>query len=96
MSLDCTASCGDTGVSLPLSLRNPLARHLLLTGAEITFADGYPPMAPTDGNRALLAIHNQASLDVGGGAVAAVDPSQAKRAALVIVRLSAKGAAVRP
>jgi hypothetical protein len=41
-------------------------------------------MAPTDGNRALLAIYNQASLDVGGGAVAAVDPSQAKRAALVI------------
>jgi hypothetical protein len=53
-------------------------------------------MAPTDGNRALLAIYNQASLDVGGGAVAAVDPSQAKRAALVIARRSAKGAAVRP
>ena len=57
---------------------------------------GVPPMAPVDGKRALLASHNQASLEFGVCAGAAVDPSQAKRAALVIARLSSKGAAVRP
>ena len=59
------------------TMREIVARHLPQTSAEITFDDGYPPMAPTDGNRALLALYNQASLDVGAGAVEAVDPSRA-------------------
>jgi glutamate carboxypeptidase len=120
------------------TMREIVSHHLPLTGAEITFDDGYPPMAPTDGNRALLTMYNQASLDVGAGGVEAVDPSragaadvafiahlvpmiidgiglsgwddhseketadlrrlssQAKRAALVIARLSARGTAVKP
>ena len=120
------------------TMREIVARHLPQTSAEITFDDGYPPMAPTDGNRALLALYNQASLDVGAGAVEAVDPSragaadvafiahlvpmiidgiglsgwddhseketadlrrlasQAKRAALVISRLSSTGATIKP
>ncbi|MBA2306334.1 MAG: M20/M25/M40 family metallo-hydrolase [Acidobacteria bacterium] len=45
--------------------------------STITFEDGYPPLAPTDGNRKLLAIYDQASRDVGAGAVAAVDPDRA-------------------
>jgi glutamate carboxypeptidase len=54
-----------------------VARHLPGTTATITFDDGYPPMAPTDGNRKLLAMYDQASRDLGFGPVVAVDPSRA-------------------
>jgi glutamate carboxypeptidase len=47
------------------------------TQATITFDEGYPPLAPTDGNRRLLEIYDQASRDVGAGAVTAVDPDRA-------------------
>ena len=41
-----------------------VAEHLPQTKAELTFAnDGYPPMAPTDGNRALLAQLNAVNRD---------------------------------
>ncbi|HEY0872575.1 MAG TPA: M20/M25/M40 family metallo-hydrolase [Vicinamibacterales bacterium] len=45
--------------------------------STITFEDGYPPLAPTDGNRKLLAMYDQASRDVGAGPVTAVDPDRA-------------------
>ena len=45
--------------------------------STITFEDGYPPLAPTDGNRKLLAVYDQASRDVGAGGVTAVDPDRA-------------------
>lgn len=45
--------------------------------ATITFADGYPPMAPTPGNARLLAIYDAASRDHGFGAVAAINPRKA-------------------
>ena len=45
--------------------------------AEITFTDGYPPLAPTDGNRRLLALYDRASRDLGFGPVEAVDPARA-------------------
>lgn len=54
-----------------------VARHLPLTSATISFDDGYPPMAPTPGNRRLLAMYDQASRDFGFGPVVAVDPSRA-------------------
>ena len=44
------------------------------TSAEITFADAYPAMQPTDGNRALLNVLDQVSQDLGQGAVKAYDP----------------------
>ncbi len=47
------------------------------TQATITFEDGYPPLAPTEGNRKLLAMYDKASQDVGAGAVTAVDPDRA-------------------
>jgi glutamate carboxypeptidase len=46
-------------------------------GAEITFSDGYPPLAPVDGNQRLLALYDRASRDLGYGPVEAVDPSRA-------------------
>ena len=45
--------------------------------STITFEDGYPPLAPTDGNRKLLTMYDQASRDVGAGSVGPVDPDRA-------------------
>ena len=43
-----------------------VGRHLDKTEAEIEFADdGYPPMAPTEGNRALLARLNAVNTSLG-------------------------------
>ncbi|MCC6773228.1 MAG: M20/M25/M40 family metallo-hydrolase [Gemmatimonadaceae bacterium] len=53
------------------------AQSLPGTTSRITFDDGYPPMAPTDGNRELLARYDQVSRALGYGAVVAVDPSKA-------------------
>ena len=47
------------------------------TSAELTFVDGYPPLAPSAGNRRLLSIWDQASQDLGYGPVVAVDPAKA-------------------
>jgi glutamate carboxypeptidase len=53
------------------------ARPLPHTASAIEFKDGYPPMAPTEGNRRLLALYSAVSTDLGLGPVAAVDPSKA-------------------
>ncbi|MDP9323199.1 MAG: M20/M25/M40 family metallo-hydrolase, partial [Acidobacteriota bacterium] len=47
------------------------------TSATIRFDEGYPPMAPTEGNARLLAMYDQASRDLGFGAVTAVSPDRA-------------------
>jgi metal-dependent amidase/aminoacylase/carboxypeptidase family protein len=47
------------------------------TEATITFDEGYPPMAPTEGNATLLALYDKASRDLGFGAVTAVSPDRA-------------------
>ena len=54
-----------------------VAQHLPKTTAELTFDDGYPPMAPTEGNRRLLAAYDSVSRALGYGSVVAVDPSRA-------------------
>ena len=58
-------------------MKRIVSQNLPKTSAEIVFFDGYPPMAPNDGNRKLLSIYNQASLDLGFGEVQAVDPRKA-------------------
>jgi glutamate carboxypeptidase len=47
------------------------------TSATLEFSPGYPPMAPTDGNRALLERYSRVSQDLGLGPVTAVDPRKA-------------------
>jgi glutamate carboxypeptidase len=47
------------------------------TSAQITFSDSYPPLAPSEANKKLLAIFDQVSRDLGYGAVTAVDPTKA-------------------
>jgi glutamate carboxypeptidase len=54
-----------------------VADHLPRTGAELVFAEGgYPPMAPTDGNRALLARLNAVNRDLGLPEMAEYDPAR--------------------
>ena len=62
-----------------------VARHLPGTTASITFDDGYPPMAPSEGNARLLALYDRASRDIGSGAVTAVDPSRAGAADVAFI-----------
>ncbi|HTM58393.1 MAG TPA: M20/M25/M40 family metallo-hydrolase [Candidatus Udaeobacter sp.] len=54
-----------------------VAAHLPHTDARITFEDGYPPLAPSAGNRRLLSLFDQVSRDLGDGPVTAVDPARA-------------------
>jgi glutamate carboxypeptidase len=58
-------------------MRQIVADSMPHTGASITFEDGYPPMAPTEGNRKLLALVDQVSQGLGQGPVTEVDPSRA-------------------
>lgn len=51
--------------------------HLLHTQATLTIADGYPPMAPTEGNYALLKLYSTVSEDLGYGQVKPVNPRNA-------------------
>jgi glutamate carboxypeptidase len=46
-------------------------------GAAIEFEDGYPPLAPSAGNRRLLEMVDRASRDLGLGGIEAVDPARA-------------------
>ena len=67
------------------AMREIVARHLPKTDATIEFLDGYPPMAPTDGNRKLLGYFDRASQDLGLGAVQAVDPARAGAADVAFI-----------
>lgn len=55
-------------------MREIVADNFPHTSAEITFSDGYPPLAPTEGNRELLTLYSGASRDLGLGEVAPVNP----------------------
>jgi glutamate carboxypeptidase len=59
------------------AMQSIVAQHLPRTGAELVFADdGYPAMAPTPGNRALLARLNQVNADLGLPPMAEYDPAR--------------------
>ncbi|HEY8712085.1 MAG TPA: M20 family peptidase, partial [Thermoanaerobaculia bacterium] len=55
------------------------------THAEITFEEGYPPLAPTAGNASLLARYDRASQDLGLGTVTAVSPDKAGAADVAFI-----------
>jgi len=67
------------------AMRAIAAAPLPGTRTVIEFDDGYPPMAPTAGNRALLARYDAASRDLGLGAVGATDPLKAGAADISFV-----------
>jgi glutamate carboxypeptidase len=58
-------------------MRFVTSQNLPGTSAEITFSDGYPPLAPSEGNRRLLAMFDAVSRDLGAGEVTAVNPRNA-------------------
>ena len=57
-------------------MRDIVAQHLPGTGAEITFMEGYPAMAPTDGSRALLKLLNDVNRTLGVQEMPELDPLQ--------------------
>jgi len=57
-------------------MREIVSRHLPGTTAEITFDEGYPPMAVTPGNERLLAFYSGASEALGYGQLTASDPAR--------------------
>ena len=58
-------------------MRAIVAASLPRTKAEITFDDGYPPLAPSAGNEKLLVMYDRVSRDLGFGPVEAVNPDRA-------------------
>jgi glutamate carboxypeptidase len=58
-------------------MRSIVGRNLTGAMASIEFTEGYPPLAPSEGNQRLLALYDRASRDLGFGAVTAVDPAAA-------------------
>ena len=59
------------------TMQRLVAMHYPQTGAEITFDDGYPPYPPSEGNRRLLEMLDQASRDLGFDPIQPVDPARA-------------------
>ncbi|UIJ46857.1 M20/M25/M40 family metallo-hydrolase [Sphingomonas cannabina] len=53
-----------------------VAKHLAGTDATLKFFDSYPPMAPTEGNRALLAKLNGVNRDLGLEEMGEYDPAK--------------------
>ena len=51
-----------------------VARHLPRTSATLEILESYPPMAPTEGNRALLARLNAINRDLGLDEMGELDP----------------------
>ena len=58
------------------AMRDVVARHLPHTDATITFEDGYPAMAPTEGNIALQEKLSAINEALGRGPMPALDPSR--------------------
>lgn len=58
------------------AMRAVVDRHLPQTDANIVFEDGYPAMAPTDGNKQLQAMLSDINEQLGRGPMPALDPSQ--------------------
>jgi glutamate carboxypeptidase len=56
-------------------MRKIVEQSLPKTSAKIEFVDGYPGMAPSDGNMKLLKMLDQASRDLGYGEITALDPA---------------------
>jgi glutamate carboxypeptidase len=59
------------------SMEAIVAAGLPHTQAALTFDEGYPSLAPTEGNAKLLALYDRASQDLGFGPVRAVSPDKA-------------------
>lgn len=59
------------------TMQGIVAAGLPHTQATLTFDEGYPSLAPTEGNAKLLGVYDGASQDLGFGPVRAVSPDKA-------------------
>jgi glutamate carboxypeptidase len=57
-------------------MRAIVADHLPQTSAQIVFTDGYPPMAPTEGNRRLFEVLDRVTVDMGLPPMQILPPEQ--------------------
>jgi glutamate carboxypeptidase len=71
-------------------MRQIVAGNLPKTSADITFDEGYPPMAPSEGNQKLLGMYDEISRDLGFGKVKPVDPRRAGAADISFVAQEVK------
>ncbi|HMI21020.1 MAG TPA: M20/M25/M40 family metallo-hydrolase [Sphingomonas sp.] len=71
---DIRALSNDQAMRIETKMRAIVADHLPGTGAEISFGEGYPAMAPTEGSRALLGQLNGVNRDLGLEQMGELDP----------------------
>ena len=71
---DLRASSAEQLEQARAKMREIISHNLRRTSAKIAFEDGYPSMSATPENYALIKQLDQASRDLGYGAVAATDP----------------------
>jgi glutamate carboxypeptidase len=57
-----------------VKMKEIVAQNLAQTSAKISFVDGIPSMAPTEGNNQVLSVINSISMDMRAGATVAGDP----------------------
>lgn len=68
---------GEQDARIRARMQAIVAQHLPRTEAALVFADGgYPPVAPTEGNTALLTRLNGVNRDLGLAEMAAFDPAR--------------------
>jgi len=80
-------------VSARERMRAVVGRHLPHTDATITFTDGYPPMAPTEGNRRLADLYGEVSEELGLGSLRILDPGRRGAADISFVAQDVDGLA---
>jgi glutamate carboxypeptidase len=71
---DIRALSNEQALRIEEKMRAIVADHLPGTGAEISFREGYPAMAPTEGSRALLGQLNLINRDLGLPQMGELDP----------------------
>jgi len=71
---DIRALSNEQATRVEQKMRAIVADHLPNTGAEISFSEGYPAMAPTAGSRALLGQLNGVNRDLGLAEMGELDP----------------------
>lgn len=75
------------------AMNTVVERHLPHTDATIEFGEGYPGMAPTEGNRALQRMLSQINQDLGRDPMPVLDPSRRGAADISFVAPYADGLA---
>jgi glutamate carboxypeptidase len=71
---DIRALSNEQAMRIEQKMRAIVADHLPNTGAEISFSEGYPAMAPTEGSRALLGQLNGVNRDLSLPLMGELDP----------------------